>query len=79
MKAATIINIPALDENDISIHAAREGGDPYVHACIRANQISIHAAREGGDSSHLVCLLRIHISIHAAREGGDMKAANSLP
>ncbi len=55
----------------ISIHAAREGGDPL---CIRRScglTISIHAAREGGDP---LCIRRscgLTISIHAAREGGD--------
>ncbi len=36
--------------NDISIHAAREGGDrPFLLlSCCR--NISIHAAREGGDA-----------------------------
>ena len=34
---------------DISIHAAREGGDVSKIKNSGANIISIHAAREGGD------------------------------
>ena len=33
----------------ISIHAAREGGDPPSAWCGLLGYISIHAAREGGD------------------------------
>ena len=35
--------------NDISIHAAREGGDLERKIVLDAARISIHAAREGGD------------------------------
>ena len=39
-----------LDENgNISIHAAREGGDEVISDKIAEANISIHAAREGGD------------------------------
>ena len=34
---------------EISIHAAREGGDPIDKYLLRGYNISIHAAREGGD------------------------------
>ena len=34
---------------DISIHAAREGGDEAYKAAIDELAISIHAARDGGD------------------------------
>ena len=34
---------------DISIHAAREGGDFLLFAVTGNKAISIHAAREGGD------------------------------
>ena len=34
----------------ISIHAAREGGDGYIEFIRRKGEISIHAAREGGDN-----------------------------
>ena len=34
---------------NISIHAAREGGDAVLSATRGERQISIHAAREGGD------------------------------
>ena len=72
VKAATVADgIPATFE-DISIHAAREGGDLPLRAAARAGPISIHAAREGGD--HIVKKLEslMRISIHAAREGGDV-------
>ena len=36
---------------DISIHAAREGGDTHVYIRRMFVRISIHAAREGGDAS----------------------------
>ncbi len=39
--------------NDISIHAAREGGDAIIAAIDTPYVISIHAAREGGDSAAL--------------------------
>ena len=35
--------------NDISIHAAREGGDRLNQRDVSPLRISIHAAREGGD------------------------------
>ena len=34
---------------DISIHAAREGGDRIINGNSDYSIISIHAAREGGD------------------------------
>ena len=57
---------------DISIHAAREGGDELDRQSHDGIYISIHAAREGGDlpifyNNHSYYI----ISIHAAREGGD--------
>ena len=56
---------------NISIHAAREGGDG-LGCCQRAGvKISIHAAREGGDYSVSGQGHACSISIHAAREGGD--------
>ena len=36
-------------KKQISIHAAREGGDPVIIALYNDVFISIHAAREGGD------------------------------
>ena len=57
---------------DISIHAAREGGDRVAHKVLDIVQaISIHAAREGGDAVGLDGKAIVTISIHAAREGGD--------
>ena len=75
MKAATFGTGFAQTPIDISIHAAREGGD--FERYILGNwviAISIHAAREGGDTP---CVLKrefCSISIHAAREGGDINA-----
>ena len=36
-------------DREISIHAAREGGDESAENFVRKLIISIHAAREGGD------------------------------
>ncbi len=49
MKAATCFDGKALFYYDISIHAAREGGDFGQNAPMKEFVISIHAAREGGD------------------------------
>ena len=49
MKAATCFDGKALFYYDISIHAAREGGDQQKQENKEKEQISIHAAREGGD------------------------------
>ena len=58
---------------DISIHAAREGGDlTLIERGHESVLISIHAAREGGDTASLSRFGAARsISIHAAREGGD--------
>ena len=72
MKAATGMLYLRYILNCISIHAAREGGDPIMLFHFNVNNISIHAAREGGDTKG--CVVRASansISIHAAREGGD--------
>ena len=49
MKAATIAIGSGKYIRNISIHAAREGGDIYSRSHIAHYTISIHAAREGGD------------------------------
>ena len=42
--------MPKVRNDEISIHAAREGGDASVPVCVNGQYaISIHAAREGGD------------------------------
>ena len=72
VKAATLPEC-TIDPNDfnISIHAAREGGDVNTTIHTQIIPISIHAAREGGDVKP-PCKHRCkEISIHAAREGGD--------
>ena len=71
MKAATGSSEPVKAKMEISIHAAREGGDAKALYAKWDGMISIHAAREGGDSQD-PCIKRLKgISIHAAREGGD--------
>ena len=49
MKAATGIAENLSGYGQISIHAAREGGDGRGGATMQPLTISIHAAREGGD------------------------------
>ena len=72
VKAATILDDGLTLTADISIHAAREGGDATVASAFAdAFCISIHAAREGGDQIKERKILNTRISIHAAREGGD--------
>ena len=46
-------------DTDISIHAAREGGDALDFFTSGINAISIHAAREGGDGITGVTTLKI--------------------
>ena len=49
VKAATTFVAAKKRLYDISIHAAREGGDAVLAAYGIRTDISIHAAREGGD------------------------------
>ena len=73
VKAATCNNGGGLVPATISIHAAREGGDPPAGSSLPDRlTISIHAAREGGDNQQRQSRNNKQISIHAAREGGDM-------
>ena len=72
VKAATAAEKSFLAMMAISIHAAREGGDPVMIALYNDVFISIHAAREGGDRRGLNGRIIKNISIHAAREGGDV-------
>ena len=73
VKAATECGSEVWLKRDISIHAAREGGD--YNDLLRQDdelRISIHAAREGGDTpTWSNAIITSGISIHAAREGGD--------
>ena len=72
VKAATRNSNHAANDRNISIHAAREGGDPHVDKLPKGRLcISIHAAREGGDLTSAGTFIGQTISIHAAREGGD--------
>ena len=80
MKAATFRKSKALIVDDISIHAAREGGDEYGTITAQEAVISIHAAREGGDFHRLRQDRKSgSISIHAAREGGDARVSSAAP
>ena len=76
MKAATTITGNTFVVREISIHAAREGGDCKRIYTDRRNFISIHAAREGGDGYARASANAAGISIHAAREGGDEQQDN---
>ena len=73
MKAATVSKPPVAHFYNISIHAAREGGDGAGEAELKDYIISIHAAREGGDPKDNLLTATYSISIHAAREGGDAR------
>ena len=53
MKAATKQKNMITARCGISIHAAREGGDPLAFKLRVRLKISIHAAREGGDHRKL--------------------------
>ena len=57
--------------DEVSIHAAHEGGDPLQRRCRPAREVSIHAAHEGGDVRLGVGDQSVLVSIHAAHEGGD--------
>ena len=63
---------------EISIHAAREGGDKWGPKSQAGFDISIHAAREGGDVQRSAQCYLSFISIHAAREGGDKVQINGV-
>ena len=71
VKAATLSRMNNYSWCTISIHAAREGGDPDGQEIADFFGISIHAAREGGDAREEGEQDLRRISIHAAREGGD--------
>ena len=52
VKAATSAPEDWQTKLEISIHAAREGGDKPPYHTDQNTKISIHAAREGGDSGN---------------------------
>ena len=79
VKAATIRRESAGCVMQISIHAAREGGDAAIRTTNIKGKISIHAAREGGDPYGFLCWDFCWISIHAAREGGDVTVKVETP
>ena len=53
VKAATVIRRHETGGQNISIHAAREGGDRGIPVIYAPKIISIHAAREGGDGGNV--------------------------
>ena len=72
MKAATKEQGKAKEWYDISIHAAREGGDGLAPVFI--NQPKAFQSTPPVKAATMICKLGnllIIISIHAAREGGD--------
>ena len=54
VKAATSMSPPWMPAENISIHAAREGGDIIETVKGIPAAISIHAAREGGDEARFL-------------------------
>ena len=78
--ATTALSNSRSSISEISIHAAREGGDYVADNSVRKRfGISIHAAREGGDARPNHPQRPNRISIHAAREGGDPTAGAETP
>ena len=72
VKAATDANRQWIYSNEISIHAAREGGDPlvvYYYTPVREFQ-STPPVKAATAYTHRLSR-SAWISIHAAREGGD--------
>ena len=58
----------------ISIHAAREGGDAIHQNSFQFMRISIHAAREGGDP----CLAHLETSLGRFQSTPPVKAATAI-
>ena len=78
MKAATREIMPYYNQLYISIHAAREGGDPHTLIDCRAprgfqSTPPVKAATDYKAINDAASM----ISIHAAREGGDTQAATA--
>ena len=61
-----MVATPWLRRQEISIHAAREGGDTATVIAVIAACISIHAAREGGDPLQRLLALK-HIDFNPRR------------
>ena len=72
MKAATLKPMPLLCDGNISIHAAREGGDDGKHITMW-NLIEFQSTPpvKAATNCRNTFYVTINISIHAAREGGD--------
>ena len=61
-----------MNQEEISIHAPREGSDSMRQSSpLRGLGISIHAPREGSDCHENTAGKWQAISIHAPREGSD--------
>ena len=74
MKAATLGDVYYNPETDISIHAAREGGDVTASGITGVTTISIHAAREGGDP----VMIALYNDVFEFQSTPPVKAATSL-
>ena len=74
VKAATISNLKKWRNEDISIHAAREGGDRSGYDTEQSISISIHAAREGGDGAGMAA----HGTLSEFQSTPPVKAATNL-
>ena len=66
VKAATVAQSAVCRQADISIHAAREGGDWDNIPDDASDAISIHAAREGGDPFQRLLALK-HVYFNPRR------------
>ena len=77
MKAATLAVLPLKSRKIISIHAAREGGDPTSAYCVFMTFLfqSTPPVKAATDKIQEI-LDEEEISIHAAREGGDFLVSN---
>ena len=73
VKAATVIVSRIIRTGCISIHAAREGGDPLPSAATqKQHKFQSTPPVKAATSKNLSASSSLRISIHAAREGGDL-------
>ncbi len=60
-----------ISHREISIHAAREGGDAAVHRDAERAKFQSTPPVKAATIKHVYERYNVGISIHAAREGGD--------
>ena len=80
MKAATAEAVAQRGKEDISIHAAREGGDAVLGG--HTNSPEVFQSTPPVKAATLVKIMgkpKTTISIHAAREGGDVRQKKRRP